>query len=139
MTGLIHGTDTSGFCGLAHSPWSHLPDGSDGRVFRYDKIHSRNWIWKYPVHELLYNTKSETNNYNWNNTLDLFDDIHLHHYPDKTKSRASYLPLLELRAQEDPNDHYGLIYLAHEYYYRGKYENSINLLNRILIAFIVTA
>ena len=34
--------------------WSHLEDGSDGRVFRYKKVHSKNWKWRAHVHELLY-------------------------------------------------------------------------------------
>ena len=118
--------------GVYKYSWSHLPDGSSGRVFRYDKIHSRNWIWKAPVHELLYNINTNSNKYYHDQVLDLFDEMHLHHYPDKTKSRSSYLPLLELRVKENPDDYYGRIYLAHEYYYRGKYENAINLLNNIL-------
>lgn len=56
----------------------------------------------------------------------------LHHYPDITKSRGNYLPLLEQRATEDDADYYGLIYLAHEYNYRGKYQKSIYTLNRVL-------
>jgi tetratricopeptide (TPR) repeat protein len=112
--------------------WSHLSNGESGRVFVYDKIHSRNWVWKYPVHELLWNTKTKTNHYSTDNTLYLFDEIHLHHYPDHSKSRSSYLPLLELRAEENEDDYYGLIYLAHEYYYQGQYENSIKTLNRVL-------
>lgn len=118
--------------GVYKYSWSHLADGSSGRIFRYDKIHSRNWEWRAPVHELLFNKETNSNLYNYNEFLDLFDEVHLHHYPDQTKSRASYLPLLELRAQENPNDYYGLIYLAHEYYYRGKYTSSIDLLTRIL-------
>lgn len=57
------------------------------------------------------------------NVLNVFDKIYLHHYPDQEKSRGSYLGLLELRAKEYKEDWYGLIYLAHEYYYRDKYEN----------------
>lgn len=118
--------------GVYKYSWSHLPDGSSGRIFRYDKIHSRKWLWRAPVHELLYNTETGSNLYYGENVLDLFDEVHLHHYPDQTKSRGSYLPLLELRAKENPDDHYGLIYLAHEYYYRGKYEKSIEVLKYIL-------
>ena len=112
--------------------WSHLADGSSGRVFRYNKIHTRNWEWRCPVHELLYNKITNTNLYTYEHELDLFDVVHLHHYPDQTKSRASYLPLLELRAKENPEDYYGLIYLAHEYFYRGKYTRSIETLENIL-------
>ena len=118
--------------GVYKYSWSHLENGESGRIFRYDKIHSRKWKWKAPVHELLFNEDTGSNLYYGENTLDLFDEIHLHHYPDQTKSRASYLPLLELRAEENPEDHYGLIYLAHEYYYRHKYGKSIALLNKIL-------
>lgn len=112
--------------------WSHLPNGEDGRIYRYNKAHNRNWIWKHPVHEMLVEKTTGSNNYSYKNELDLFDKVHLHHYPDRSKSRASYLPLLELRAQESPEDHYGLIYLAHEYFYRGKYQSSIDTLNNIL-------
>ena len=118
--------------GVYKYSWSHLPNGESGRIFRYDKIHSRKWKWRAPVHELLFNDETNSNLYYGENVLDLFDKMHLHHYPDQTKSRASYLPLLELRAEENPEDYYGLIYLSHEYYYRGKYGKSIALLNRIL-------
>lgn len=112
--------------------WSHLSNGESGRVFVYDKVHSRDWIWKHPVHELLWNVKTQTNHYSYENTLNLFETMHLHHYPDMTKSRGSYLGLLELRAEECDDDYYGLIYLAHEYYYQGQYENSIATLNKVL-------
>lgn len=112
--------------------WSHLSNGESGRIFVYDKIHSREWRWKYPVHELLWSDVSNSENYSSENTLYLFDEIHLHHYPDQTKSRGSYLRLLELRAEENENDYYGLIYLAHEYYYQRQYEKSIATLNKVL-------
>jgi len=112
--------------------WSHLDNGEPGRVFNYNKIHDRKWIWKYPVHELLYNTETKSEHYDKENSLNLWDKITLEHFPDKSKSRGSYLPLLELRASEDPKDDYGLIYLSHEYYYRGKYEKSIETLNKCL-------
>ena len=136
--------------------WSHLSDGSEGRSFMYNKIHSKNWIWKAPVHELLGRidqlpekytldevlnmpfdqlldlSHGMTENYKYEEKLYLFDEIHLHHYPDSTKSRGCYLPLLEIRAKENPEDYYGLIYLAHEYCYRGFYDKSIDLFRKIL-------
>lgn len=121
--------------GIYKYSWSHLPDGSSGRIFKYDKIHSKDWIWSAPVHELLVTKDTKSNRYNYENVLDLFDEIHLHHYPDKTKSRGTYLPLLEQRKKEMPNDYYGLIYLGHEYFYRGFYEKSITQLQEVLDKF----
>lgn len=115
--------------------WSHLQNGESGRVFHYNKIHTRNWIWKYPVHELLWDVNTKSEHYPDYKSLYLFNDIHLHHYPDQTKSRGSYLPLLELRAEENKDDYYGLIYLSHEYFYRGFYDKSITVLNRVLKEF----
>ena len=120
--------------GLYLYTWSHLDDGSDGRVFLYDKIHSRNWVWKAPVHEYLYNINENTENYYNMNTLNLSDEdkVHLHHYPDNSKSRGSYLPLLELREQENPNDYYGLIYLAREYMFYNMSDKAIDKFNYII-------
>lgn len=112
--------------------WSHTENGDPARIFYYDKIHSREWRWSYPVHELL--TRNGDCSYSDNETLNLFNEIYLHHYPDQTKSRGSYLPLLELRVKENPNDDsYGKLYLAHEYYYRGYYEKCVNFIKENLI------
>ncbi len=62
----------------------------------------------------------------------MFDSLHIEHYPDSSKSRSSYLPLLQLRYKENPDDLGTLIYLGHEYYYRGYYENSIDILNKAI-------
>lgn len=112
--------------------WSHDIYGNNGRTFLYDKIHSRDWYWKFPVHETLCQKETEIIESGKVQSLNLFGEIHLHHYPDLSKSRGSYLPLLELRKQEYPDDWYGRIYLAHEYYYREKYRESILELQDII-------
>lgn len=106
--------------------WSHNSDGSPARVFWYDKIHSYGeWAWKFQVHESLYYFGQRPEQ-----IVALKDEkIYLHHYPDMTKThRSSYLPLLEARAIEYPDDWYGLIYLAHEYYYQNKDQECINFI-----------
>ena len=56
------------------------------------------------------------------------DLITLNHYPDSTKSRSSYLPLLELSVKEDPEDDRNMHYLGREYMYYGKYNEAIDTL-----------
>ncbi len=112
--------------------WSHNSDGTPGRIFRYNKIHTKEWIWKYPVHELLWNTITKTEMYDISVFVNYGDEIVLHHYPDYKESRSDYLSLLELRAEENSDDYYGLIYLAHEYNYRKFYEKSNYTLEKIL-------
>lgn len=110
--------------------WSHLENGAPGRIFTANKVHGKDWIWKYPVHEQLWNTKRESGTYFATETLHL-PDLYLHHYPDSQKSRGSYLPLLELRVAKYPDDVSGKIYLAHEYFYRGRDDDSIAMIKEI--------
>jgi len=112
--------------------WSHTETGEPGRIFVYDKIHDRHWKWAYPVHEMLIDTRDRGDVYLREHTVNLWDDITLEHFPDNTKSRGTYLPLLELRAKENPDDYYGLFYLSHEYNYRGMYDKSIAILEKIV-------
>ena len=91
--------------------------------FYIEKIHNRNdYIWIHPVHEVLtyIGDNIETKKYT--------NEITLNHYPDKTKSRKSYLPLLELSVKENPNDDRNLHYLGREYMYYGKWNEAIDTL-----------
>ena len=45
------------------------------------------------------------------------DEIVLNHYPDSSKSRSSYLPLLELSVKEDSDNDRNMHYLGREYMY----------------------
>ena len=114
--------------------WSHDDNGNPKWTFWYDKTHQlEGWRWDYPVHEALVCDKKEL--YNGCYYLDS-NKIYLHHYPDNTKSRGSYLGLLKQRAEEYPNDLYGLYYLAREYSFIRDHEHTlttaIQLFSRLL-------
>ena len=91
--------------------------------FYIEKIHSRNnYIWKYPVHEILeYTGKKKENKVTTN-------EITVNHYPDIHKSRKGYLKLLELSVKEDPLNDRNMHYLGREYMYYGKWNKAIDTL-----------
>ena len=102
--------------------WSHDDNGNPKWVFWYDKItQAKGWKWDYPVHEALI---CSNNDYSGEYYMPS-EKIYLHHYPDKTKSRGSYLGLLKQRAEEYPDDLYGLYYLAREYSFISDYKNAL--------------
>ena len=91
--------------------------------FYIEKIHSRkNYKWIHPVHEVLTYTGNDNEN------KKVTDLITLNHFPDKNKSRSSYLPLLELSVKEDPNDDRNMHYLGREYMYYHKWNKCIDTL-----------
>ena len=100
----------------------HINDkGVADVTFLLNNIHPReNYFWCHPVHEVLTSDKEE-------NVITL-KNIVLDHYPDNTKSRSSYLPLLELSVKEDPDDDRNMHYLGREYMYYGMWEKSIETL-----------
>ena len=102
--------------------WSHDEKGNPKWVFWYDKItQAKGWKWKFPVHEaLVCSDDSYEGQYYMPE-----DKIYLHHYPDQTKSRSSYLGLLKQRAEEYPEDLYGLYYLAREYSFINDYASGL--------------
>jgi glycosyltransferase involved in cell wall biosynthesis len=82
------------------------------RTFQnYFKIHPRKgFIWKYPIHEVI--TPLPGVEYLRNEI-----DLEVDHNQDHTKSRNSYLNLLELAVYEDPKDWRMNHYLNREYLY----------------------
>jgi glycosyltransferase involved in cell wall biosynthesis len=79
-----------------------------------DKIHSRsNYRWKHPVHEVLVPDRIEE--------IQEWTTIKIHHYPDHSKSRSQYMPLLELAVKEDPWDDRNAHYYARELFFNGKF------------------
>lgn len=97
--------------------WSWNSDGSPGLVYGGDKIHARHgYIWKHPVHEVLVpDGIQETQGWL---------DLEIHHYPDSTKSRAQYFPLLELAVSEDPEDDRNSFYYARELFFNMQLKNA---------------
>ena len=108
--------------------WSFCPDGSEGVVFWYEKIHARQgYRWTHPVHEVL----------QWvgegqPGPTVTAEGVQLDHHPDPEKSRAQYLPLLELSVEEDPEDDRNVHYLGREYMYKGRWDDCIRTLTRHL-------
>ncbi len=93
--------------------------------FYIEKIHKRQgYKWTHPVHEVLA--------YDGIEKFVTTDEITVNHYPDKSKSRSSYLPLLELSVKENPYDDRNVHYLGREYMYYGKWNEAIDTLIRHL-------
>lgn len=107
--------------------WSHHADGSPNLQLYYTKVHARQgYLWGYPVHEYLIHTGSTPEQ------LVFVENMVLDHYPDPTKSRSSYLPLLETAVQETPTDSRMLYYLGREYLYSKDWQKCIDTLKRCL-------
>ena len=106
--------------------WS-LDDGDRPIVSFYgEKIHSRKgYKWIHPVHEVL---KFEGDD----EKFKLSDKIIVNHYPDSSKSRGGYLPLLELSVKESPEDDRNMHYLGREYMYYSRWNECIDTLIRHL-------
>ena len=100
--------------------WHFDKDNNPDVTFYSEKIHSRKgYKWINPVHEILESEKEKKV---------ITDEIVINHYPDETKSRSSYLPLLELAVKESPTDDRNVHYLGREYMYYGKWNEAIDTL-----------
>ena len=105
--------------------WHINEDGKPDVTFLLNKIHPRiGYSWTHPVHEVLVSNIEEK-------SLNI-TDIVLNHYPDNSKSRGSYLELLELSVLEDGEDDRNMHYLGREYMYYRRWEDCINVLKKHL-------
>jgi glycosyltransferase involved in cell wall biosynthesis len=108
--------------------WSHNNDGSIDKRFVKEKIHRRHdFQWVHPVHEILEYTGTDPDNSIY------IPEMVIHHYPDSTKSRGQYLPLLELSAEENPTDAQTIFWLGREYLFHKRYQEAITVLKRYLL------
>lgn len=104
--------------------WSWKPDGSPDLIYGGDKIHARNeYKWKHPVHEVLLSDGHE---------IQYWTELEIHHYPDNSKSRSQYFPLLELAVEEDPTNDRNLFYLGREYFYHKMMDKAIPTFEKYL-------
>lgn len=100
--------------------WSHNETGARTDIFIYDKIHTRELHWIYPVHEVLFPINEE-----YKESSVYIEDMYLDHFQDQEKSRKSYFDLLKLSVEENPdNPHVHMLY-AREYLINQKYEEAL--------------
>lgn len=109
--------------------WNHDQDGNPLIQIWYEKIHdnSGNWYWAMPVHEALTFKLPREPKTDWIPR----EEMHLHHWPDLTKSRGQYLDLMQMGIQENPNDFMQQWYYGRELYYHRRYQDSINQLEYV--------
>ena len=107
--------------------WNFDEYGKPATSFYINKIHNRkDYTWTHPVHEVLtYIGNKEENE-------KICEGVLLNHHADNTKSRSSYLPLLEVSVQEDPSDDRNMHYLGREYMFYQKWQKSIDTLTKHL-------
>jgi glycosyltransferase involved in cell wall biosynthesis len=95
-------------------------DGSVKSSFDYFKIHPRKgFAWKYPIHEIVAPIDGSSHSREQ-------IDVAVDHLKDHTKSRNSYLHLLELAVRETPNDWRMNHYLNREYFYNRDWTKVIS-------------
>jgi tetratricopeptide (TPR) repeat protein len=105
--------------------WQDSKETIPGIQFAGELIHARHgYRWIHPVHEILVTYGHEE--------VSAMCDLEMRHHADNTKSRAQYLPLLELAVKEDPYGDRNLHYLAREYYFQRRYPEAVEFFKRHL-------
>ena len=106
--------------------WSWREDGTPGVTYHGDKIVRRHsHRWKGACHEV--NTVQPGYE-----ELQTFCGLQIHHFADNTKSRSSYLPLLLLDVEEDPENDRNVYYCARELFFNGRVEEAATMFKRHL-------
>ena len=104
------------------------PDGTPEVQHIASKIHSRSgYRWKNPVHEMLYKYSGEE--------VDHEVEIQVHHFPDTSKSRSSYLGLLEIACAEAPTSEQLQFWLGREYLIHGNLSKAVENLEKFIREF----
>lgn len=94
----------------------YMYDWNSGVVFHQAKIHARSgYRWVSPCHETL--TRYASGPDVWAYT----EKFMMYHYPDNTKSRRSYLPLLVMAYKEAPHIPRNVLYLGREMFFNSLY------------------
>lgn len=107
--------------------WTRRADGMPEKKFPMQKIHRRHdFRWVHPVHEVLEYSGQDPDK------VVSIDSIVLHHYPDPSKPRDQYLPLLELSSKESPQDDRTMFWLGREYVFKGRNDDGIYTLQQHL-------
>ena len=105
--------------------WSWKEDGTPGLQYGGDKIHARHgYRWKHPVHEVIISDRVPE--------VQGWCGLEIHHFPDHTKPRSQYHPLLKVAVEEDPHDDRNAYYYARELYFAGLYEEAAQEFRRHL-------
>ena len=101
--------------------WHFDEYGNPDVIYYAEKIHLRKgYKWINPVHEILEFDNEEK--------IIKTDEIIINHYPDKNKSRSSYLKLLEMAVEENPSNDRNMHYLGREYMYYKMWNKAIDTL-----------
>ena len=107
--------------------YTRRADGAPEKQYVMEKIHCRKGFrWVHPVHEVLAYSGKLPEKSVW------VPGLVLNHFPDLSKPRSQYLPLLELSAKENPEDDRVAFWLGREYMYHGRFDESIAELRRYL-------
>lgn len=105
----------------------YLFDWGCGIRFPYRKIHSRHgYHWHHPCHE---NIRMDPR------VEEVFahtDMLLVSHYPDNTKSRGQYMPMLEAAVKEDANDPSHYFYYSRELTFYQRWDEAIKALTHYL-------
>ena len=106
---------------LYNYAWSHDQAGNPTDIFKYDKIHTRDYHWVFPVHEVLSPIEDDFKEV----AADISDTVMLEHFRDLSKPRAYYFDLLKLACEENPNDSHTRMLLAREYLLNNDHDNAL--------------
>ena len=105
-----------------------IESGEPGVFYHGDKITGRfSHRWVNAVHEV------NVTQPGYEERQMFVEGIKIYHFADNTKSRSSYLPLLLLDVEENPNNDRNMYYCARELYFNGRYEESIAMFKRHLV------
>jgi glycosyltransferase involved in cell wall biosynthesis len=105
----------------------HLPDGTPTVVQFGMKIHRRfGYRWRYMVHEVLVADRLDRPCETW------ISGLQVDHWPDRAKSRADYLALIEAAVAEAPDEPRGLLLLGREYAFHRRWDEADPVLRRYL-------